>query len=265
VVDDIVNCPVPADDDDGCYLWSYLGGSLNDLLDGGAPLFADFNADGQVEVVFGSVVFDAESGDVIADGGADSAAQGALDKQYIAAAADVNEDGVLELLTGDCAWNVDFANNELDQVWCNDNFTQGFPGVADVVDTPAGEGAPEVVVVREGVVYIIRGDNGQGADDERFESAELLYRFDLPGGGHGGPPNIADFDGDGRPEIGTAGVACYSVFMHSGRGAWVPPGPAVNVISPANAPRRHRRGTQFRPPVARSSTSRATSARGLLA
>jgi hypothetical protein len=34
----------------------------------------------------------------------------------------------------------------------------------------------------------------------------------IPGGGIGGPPTIADFDGDGRPEIAAAGGSSYSVY-----------------------------------------------------
>jgi len=34
----------------------------------------------------------------------------------------------------------------------------------------------------------------------------------LPGGGTGGPPTVADFDGDGKPEIAAAGATAYTVF-----------------------------------------------------
>src|SRR5690606_4592052 len=34
----------------------------------------------------------------------------------------------------------------------------------------------------------------------------------IPGGGVGGAPTIADFDGDGRPEIASAGGRAYAVF-----------------------------------------------------
>jgi hypothetical protein len=34
----------------------------------------------------------------------------------------------------------------------------------------------------------------------------------LDGGGTGGPPTIADFDGDGLPEFASAGASAYNVF-----------------------------------------------------
>lgn len=197
MIEDIVTCSEP-DDDDDCYLWQEGSGTINGNVDGGAPLFADFNGDGDLEVVLGSVVIDALSGDVIADGGSGSAAEGSLGGQFIAAVADVDEDGELELLTGDCAWKVDFANEELDELWCaSGNWSNGFPGVADM----DGDGDPEVVVIDNGRVRILNGNDGSN-----------VATIDIPGGGHGGPPNIADFDGDGRAEIGTAGIGCYSVF-----------------------------------------------------
>jgi hypothetical protein len=51
----------------------------------------------------------------------------------------------------------------------------------------------------------------------------------IPGGGRGGPPTIADFDGDGRPEIAAAGGGSYSVYdlARAGEELVVPDGAAV--------------------------------------
>lgn len=201
MVDDIVNCPDPRADSNGCYLWTYTAGTMNRSLDGGTTAFADFNQDGVPEVYSGSVVLDARTGALIADGGTASTADGKLGNQFIAAAEDVDGDGMLELLTGDCAWDVDFDNNQLVEVWCNDTFANGVPGVADIVDNGTGTTIPEVVVVNNNDLYILRGDTG-----------EQLFKGDQPGNGYGGAPNIADFDNDGRPEIGVANSGCYTVY-----------------------------------------------------
>ncbi|MEW8000816.1 MAG: carboxypeptidase regulatory-like domain-containing protein [Candidatus Thiodiazotropha endolucinida] len=42
----------------------------------------------------------------------------------------------------------------------------------------------------------------------------------LPGGGSGGAPTIADVDGDGEPEIGVAGARFYTVFDTDGSILW---------------------------------------------
>jgi hypothetical protein len=48
----------------------------------------------------------------------------------------------------------------------------------------------------------------------------LIWAEPVPGGGSGGPPTIADFDGDGLPEVGVAGQAYYSVYDTDGTVLW---------------------------------------------
>lgn len=86
---------------------------------------------------------------------------------------------------------------------------EGFCAVADVLgfDQVAApgpnnplDGLPEVITIAGGFVQIFNG--GTGA---------LLRRISLSAGTLGGPPNVDDFDGDGFPEIGTAGNLAYIV------------------------------------------------------
>jgi hypothetical protein len=42
----------------------------------------------------------------------------------------------------------------------------------------------------------------------------------IPGGGAGGPPTIADYDGDGQAEIGVAGASRYAVLETNGALKW---------------------------------------------
>src|SRR5205085_6459019 len=91
----------------------------------------------------------------------------------------------------------------------------GYPAIADL-DL---DGDPEVVLVASGMVRVLDGGNGLAwcgvdptgdmcEDDDTLRTAAIA----IPGGGRGGPPTIADFDGDGRPEIAAAGGGSYSVY-----------------------------------------------------
>jgi hypothetical protein len=47
---------------------------------------------------------------------------------------------------------------------------------------------------------------------QTIEGTVIFGPVSIPGGGSGGPPTIADFDGDGRREFASAGGAQYAVF-----------------------------------------------------
>ncbi|HVJ19759.1 MAG TPA: FG-GAP-like repeat-containing protein, partial [Polyangiaceae bacterium] len=151
--------------------------------------------------------------------------------------ADLTADVGLEIVAGTTAYRLPSETPCPDAAsdWCNDRLTvvwdayakdqdtanggaalmvsvnqEGFCAVADVLgvnpDLPPGptnllDGKPEVVVVSEGYLLIIDGDDG-----------ELQLRQDLEGGAlSGGAPNIDDFDGDGFPEIASATEEIYTV------------------------------------------------------
>ncbi len=204
LVENPQNCPDPEADEHDCIRWVYRGGNLTQYTDfhGMGPIFADINGDGNVEIVMGSTVIDADTGERIAQGSMNSRGyNGPHGNWGSPAVADLDGSGTLEILTGDCAWEVDFDDGELVEVWCNDDFNNGMVAVADIVASDGRQGMPEVAVVRSGVLYILDGQSG-----------ETIYNITVPGGGQGGPPNVADFDGDGTVEIGFPGEQCYSVF-----------------------------------------------------
>ncbi|MCA9660997.1 MAG: VCBS repeat-containing protein, partial [Myxococcales bacterium] len=66
----------------------------------------------------------------------------------------------------------------------------------------------EIVVVSNGTLRLQASDTG-----------EVIWAIAIPGG-IGGPPTVADFDGDGEPEIGVAGKSRYSVFEGGGTVLW---------------------------------------------
>jgi hypothetical protein len=103
-----------------------------------------------------------------------------------------------EVVTGNTYYRADGT-----VLWTETSLTDGFVAVADF----GGSSAPEVVVVHSGRVRI---QDASGAivwgpvQVERHPSApesELVGRL--------GPPTVADFDGDGTPEIGIAARGQY--------------------------------------------------------
>lgn len=86
----------------------------------------------------------------------------------------------------------------------------GFCAVADVLGmdemaapSPANplDGKAEVVLINDGYLLVLNGDTGM-----------LRRSLDLKVGVDGGAPNVDDFDGDGFPEIASAGSANYVVI-----------------------------------------------------
>ena len=51
----------------------------------------------------------------------------------------------------------------------------------------------------------------------------MLSLWALQGGGTGGPPTIADYDGDGQPEVGIVDASTYSVYESNGTVSWSTP------------------------------------------
>lgn len=176
----------------------------------GGPAIADLDADGTPEIIIGSVVFDHQGGlewDAI-----DSALTGprgdginwrngnSTNTNYtgplsLAADLDGTNDPVLnrktlEVVTGRTAYRHDGT-----VLWEADaTLPDGFPAIGDF-DL---DGNPEVVVVANGGVRI--HDGGTGA---------LVWGPVALGAGRAGAPTVADFTGDGVPEIGVAAASAY--------------------------------------------------------
>ncbi len=114
--------------------------------------------------------------------------------------ADLDQDPAVELTNGQYIWEWSGG------AWVQDpTFTGASPGFVAVADFGAyGAGVPatnpEIVVVANGQVWV-----------QAIDGSYALSPTSVPGGG-GGAPTVADYDGDGLPEVGVAGQAYLTVY-----------------------------------------------------
>ncbi len=221
-----------------------------------AVTLANLDNDPEAEIIVGAIVLD-NDGLVVFDAGAspgEGAGFGTNMNYYggISALADLDGDGHPELISGRDAWKIHWQPGQnpgdppivlINQYWTHSG-PDGYPAVADM----DGDGQPEVILAAEGTVRILDGQTGElwcGQDptDAACQANPGLrtqpIAIPMPANGdsnknRGGPPTIADFDGDGRPEIGVAGGYSYSVYDVNRPGEVVvqpsgdpPPGPGA--------------------------------------
>lgn len=164
------------------------------------PSIADLDDDGVPEIVYGAVVYGA-------NGCLKSSTLGfsAYSAGVVPVIADVDEDGKAELVTGDAIYEWRAGDWAAETYFKSVGLTEGQVAVADLGNYPlaslGGKDFPEVVVVSAGKVRV-----------QTLEGTVVFGPFVIPNGGSGGPPTIADFDGDGRREFATAGGGSYVVF-----------------------------------------------------
>lgn len=170
----------------------------------GGPAIADLDGDGAPEVVIGATVLDNRGRERWSAGGGEG--ENRADYGPLSLVADLDLAGDPEVVAGNTAYRADGR-----AWWWNRGLTDGFNAVGNFDDDPL----PEVVLVTQQKVYLLEHDG------------VLKWGPNwLPGGPEqnaGGPPTVADVDGDGEPEIGVAGGHYYSVFETDGTLKWSSP------------------------------------------
>ncbi|MFO0550339.1 MAG: VCBS repeat-containing protein [Polyangiaceae bacterium] len=167
---------------------------------GGGLAIADMDNDGAPEIAYGSTVFTTKDGAIkLVFTGAAGTAGPIYEALSTFADLDGAADNHLELVAGRTAYRADGT-----QLWNRTDVTDGFPAIGNLDADPQ----PEVVVVAADQIWVLDGLTGQN------DAGPLA----LPGNGFGGPPTIADFDGDGTPEIGVAQQNFYTVLKPNGSG-----------------------------------------------
>jgi hypothetical protein len=188
-------------------LWSSTDTFADTLNDWAGPAVHDLNDDGSPEILLMGAVYD-NRGVLLTQSPPDLT--GSL-PGYLAVVADLDGDGNVELIGGRDTYSWNTATTE----WVLKNSmtggVDGFTAVADFgtySDDPANDnraaldGVAEIASVAAGTVRIFTA------------RGRLIFTASVQGTppGFGGPPTIADFDGDGRVEVASAGATAYSVF-----------------------------------------------------
>ncbi len=173
-----------------------------------APVIGDMDGDGTPEIAVRYHVVHADGSDVFNIASRVSSEVSAAGD--FVTMADLDEDGDLELVGGNAAYHHDGT-----ALWEMPMLPDGYPAVADM----DMDGRPEVVMVAPDThaIYNLNGEDGSRVWGPVDVNQGRVTMFGPRGGG---PPTIADVDGDGRPEITTAGGYAYAVFEDNGRPKW---------------------------------------------
>jgi CARDB len=168
-------------------LGGWAGPSIHDLDDDGVP---EILREGQVFSSTGTLLAPSPAGYA-------SYSQG-----LFPVLANLDSDPQIEMTNGQLVWQ--WNNGAWEQDPTFPGATPSAPGHVAVADFGAyGQvppERPELAVVRDNfaMVYAMTGELA-------------MAPIAVPGGG-GGPPTVADFDGDGLPELAVAGKAYYTIY-----------------------------------------------------
>ena len=201
-------------------LWENLDYPTRGVHTNGAaqPALADLDGDGYPEVIVGNVALSGLFGTLVWDGVVTAAGAGGIGNNAflgpVSVVADVDLDMQPEVIAGNTVyswdgaveWTLDFSTLNTTGGTCQGSLPcDGYTAVGNFDEDPEGE----VVIVRQGEIFIV------GHDGVLAHQIAIPWQDCVKGGikaNESGPPTIADFDGDGFAEIGTAGADYYAVI-----------------------------------------------------
>ena len=193
------SCYVAAFSPDLTLDWLSLEAELD--CGGHAPAIADLEADGNPEVIVGAYALSGADGSLIWQGDSGVGAYAwHPETGYHTVPADLDGDGFMEVVTGRSIY--DYRGNVLCDAGSEED--DGYAAVADF----DMDGVGEVVSVGNGLAKVFGMD------------CMATASWPIAGSGNGGPPTIADFDGDAEPEIGIASGTRYAVYERDGSMLW---------------------------------------------
>ena len=198
-------------------MWQTASQFADTLCDWAGPSIHDLDDDGLPEVIFYGNVYDGATGAALDE--TLGATVSARATGYIPVVADIDGDGNAELVTGMTVYTW----NRTTKKWMTSKTIGGANGhiaLADFGTYPASgaddratlDGIPEIAMINAGTARVFT------LDGREVFTANLLGLGTTPTIGTGGPPTIADFDGDGRVEFASAGATAYNVFDPDCRG-----------------------------------------------
>jgi hypothetical protein len=174
------------------------------------PTVVDIDDDGRPEVLRHGMVYNGQTG--VRIGGSFDLGLGFNSYGGFPPVLDVDEDGAVELVTGTglYAWNPTTSAWERETYSTRSNCTGA--GCGDGITAVANFGAytttrfadpalPEIAVVSLGYVRV-----------DTLEGRTVFGPVRTAGGGLGGPPTVADLDGDGQVEIAVGDSTAYAVY-----------------------------------------------------
>lgn len=178
-------------ENDGTFKWV---SPVLEPINWGAPALADLDGDGTPEIVIGRQALD-HDGNLLWVG---TGGQGQQTSGGVPLVADIDLDGLPNVVAGNTVYTWD------GQIAYSTALSDGHNAVANFDGDPEAE----VVLVSDGSVYLLDTD------------MSTIWSQLLPGGEGGGPPTIADLDGDGYPDIAIADARNYTVYGTNGNEMW---------------------------------------------